>query len=138
MGAWLDGNGEAIYKTDRGKFAFGTLTGYTRRGNTLYVHVFYWPGETPAADWLSFFQPKSVVAIGGLKAKVQSARLLKTGASVKFEQDAISTRFTGLPTHAPDDPMTVIEVTCDSDPVISHDDIRAEWPRYAVGVSPKG
>jgi alpha-L-fucosidase len=75
-----------------------------------------------------------VVAIGGLKAKVQSAKLLKTGATVNFEQDEFSARFRGLPKSAPDEPVTVIEVACDSEPSINHGSIRAEWPRYGVGV----
>ena len=52
---------------------------YTRKGNTLYVHVYNWPGHTPAAEWLDFYKPEVVVAIGGLKPKVLSARVLKTG-----------------------------------------------------------
>jgi alpha-L-fucosidase len=138
VGQWLGRNGQSIYGTERGKLSSGNFTEYTRRGNTLYVHVYYWPGQTPAAEWTSFFKPQSVVAVGGLQAKVQSARLLKTGAPVKFEQDAITTRFTGLPDRAPDDPMTVIEVACDSEPVIDHNAIRSQWPRYAVGLSEQG
>ena len=135
VGTWLDHNGTSIYGTERGQFSFGTFTNFTRRGNTLYVHVFNWPGDTPAEQWLSFYQPPSVVAVGGLKAKVQSAKLLKTGANVNFEQDDVSVRFRGLPTSAPDDPVTVIEVQCDSEPRIDHQAIRAEWPRYKVGIS---
>jgi alpha-L-fucosidase len=135
VGDWLSRNGKAIYATDRGKFTFGTFAQYTRRGNTLYIHVYYWPSDTPAAQWLPFYQPPTVVAIGGLQAKVLSARLLKTGGSVKFEQDEFSARFTGLPNVAPDDPMTVLEVECDSEPVIHHEAIRSKWPRYGVGIS---
>ena len=74
---------------------------------------------TPAAQWLSFFQPGVVVAIGGLKAKVKSARLLKTGQNVLFTQDdPLRLRLTGLPVEAPDSPSTVIEVECESEPII--------------------
>jgi len=65
---------------------------YTRRGNTLYIHQHYWPGHTPAAEWLSFYQPEAVIAIGGLKPKVLSARLLKTGQKVDFTQDEFTLR----------------------------------------------
>jgi hypothetical protein len=44
-------------------------------------------------------------------------------------------RFTGLPIVAPDQPATVIEVECDSEPVIDHGVTRALWPRYKVGIS---
>jgi len=76
-----------------------------------------------------------VIAIGGLKPKVKSARLVKTGASVQFTQDEFSFRLTGLPVQAPDQPATVIEVECDGDPVIDHDASRSLWPRYKVGIS---
>ena len=134
VGQWLGTNGKAIYGTERGNFSFGTLAQFTRRGTTLYVHVFNWPGDTPAQQWLSFYQPPSVVAIGGLKGKVKSARLLKTGAEVKFEQNEISTRFIGLPVPAPDNPVTVLEVECESEPSVDHNALRAQWPRYEVGV----
>jgi alpha-L-fucosidase len=135
VGHWLDGNGPSIYGTERGDFQFGTLANYTRRGNTLYIHVFNWPGNTPAEQWLTFYQPPSVVAIGGLKPKIKSAKLLRSGAPVKFEQDEFSARFTGLPVAAPDSPATVIEVECDSEPVVNHSSIRPIWPRYKVGIT---
>src|ERR1700744_5234615 len=87
VGAWLDTNGKAIYNTDRCRAGGNTNVGYTRRGNTLYLHQHYWPGHTPAAEWLDFYRPEAVVAIGGLKAKALSARLLKTGQKIEFTQD---------------------------------------------------
>jgi len=135
VGKWLDTNGKAIYGTDRGSFGWNSNAGYTRRGNTLYIHQQYWPGHTPAAEWLGFYQPEAVIGIGGLKPKVKSARLLKTGENVAFTQDEFSLRLTGLPLQAPDQPATVIEVECDGDPVIDHDAMRSLWPRYKVGIS---
>jgi len=135
VGKWLDTNGKAIYGTERGQMSWGTNANYTRRGNTLYIHQHYWPGHTPAAEWLSFYQPEAVVAIGGLKAKVLSARLLKTGQKVDFTQDEFCLRLTGLPLVAPDEPVTVIEVKCDAEPVIDHDANRPLWPRNKVGIS---
>jgi alpha-L-fucosidase len=95
----------------------------------------YWPGATPASEWLGFFRPDSVIAIAGLKPKVKSARLLKTGENVSFTQDEFSLRLTGLPLQPPDHPTTVIEVQCDADPVIDHEALRYLWPRYKAGVS---
>jgi alpha-L-fucosidase len=135
VGKWLDTNGKAIYGAERGDFSWNTNANYTRRGNTLYVHQQYWPGHTPAADWLSYFQPQAVIALGGLKPKVLSARLLKTGQKVEFTQNEFSLRLTGLPLEAPDQPATVIEVECDGEPILDHDVIRPLWPRYKVGVS---
>jgi alpha-L-fucosidase len=134
-GQWLAVNGEAIYGTQGGaSISFGNYTNFTRKGNTLYIHVYFWPANTPAAQWLSFFQPSTVVAIGGVRAKVLSAKLLKTGQKVAFTQDALALRLTGLPEQAPDEPITVIACECDEPPVVDHHKIRAEWPRYDVGL----
>ena len=134
VGNWLQTNGEAIYSTERGSFGWNVNANYTRRGNTLYIHQQYWPGKTPAAEWLPFFQPGTVIAIGGLKAKALSARLIKTGQKIEFTQDEFSLRLTGLPAGSPDDPVTVIEVECDDNPAIDHDAMRPIWPRHNVGV----
>jgi alpha-L-fucosidase len=135
VGKWLDTNGNAIYGAERGDFSWNSNAQYTRRGNTLYIHQQFWPGHTPAAEALAFFQPEVVIAIGGLKAKAKAARLLKTGEAVQFTQDEWALRLTGLPIQAPDQPATIIEVQCDAEPVIDHEGPRAHWPRYKVGVS---
>jgi alpha-L-fucosidase len=135
VGKWLDANGKAIYGTEAGKLETTVNTNYTRRGNTLFVHQQFWPGHTPAAEWLTFFQPEAVIAIGGLQAKVKSARLLKTGQPLQFTQDELTLRLTGLPLQAPDQPVSVIELECDAEPVIDHHSTRNLWPRYKVGVS---
>lgn len=136
MGHWLSINGEAIYGTQGGaSISFGNYTNFTRKGNTLYIHVYFWPADTPAAQWMSFFRPTTTVAVGGLHAKVLSARLLKTGQKVEFTQNDISLRLTGLPNQPPDDPITVIACECDQPPVVDHHSIRPLWPRYKVGLA---
>ncbi len=135
VGRWLDTNGKAFYGTDRCNAGGNVNANYTRRGNTLYIHQHFWPGHTPAAEWLSFYQPEVVIAIGGLKPKALAARLLKTGQKVEFTQDEFSLRLTGLPLEAPDQPATVIEVECDGEPVVDHAAMRPLWPRYRVGIS---
>ena len=135
VGKWLDTNGKAFYGTDRCDADFNTNANYTRRGNTLYIHQHFWPGHTPAAEWLSFYEPEAVIAIGGLKPKVLSAKVLKTGQALKFTQDEFSLRLTGLPIEPPDSPATVIEVECDGEPTVNHEAMRALWPRYKVGIS---
>jgi alpha-L-fucosidase len=135
VGRWLDTNGAAIYGTERGELANNAGANFTRRGNIFYIHQHFWPGHTPAAEWLSFYQPEAVIALGGLNAKVLSAKLLKTGQKVDFTQDEQSFRLTGLPLKAPDEPATVIEVLCDAVPVIDHHASRPLWPRYKVGIS---
>ena len=135
VGKWMDTSGKTIYGSER-MYADGyALENFTRKGNTLYVHVYNWPGHTPAAEWLDFYKPEVVVAIGGLKPKVLSARVLKTGQKVEFTQDEFSFRLTGLPMIAPDQPATTIEVECDGEPMADHSAMRPLWPRYKVGMS---
>ena len=93
------------------------------------------PGHTTAAQGLDFYKPEVVVAIGGLKPKVLSARVLKTGQQVAFTQDECSFRLTGPQIVAPDQPATVIEVECDGEPVVDHAAEHPLWPRYKVGIS---
>jgi alpha-L-fucosidase len=136
VGAWLRTNGEAVYGTDGGaSISFGNYDNFTRKGNTLYIHVYFWPAGTPAADWLSFYQPPAVVSVGGVQAKALSARVLKTGQPIQFTQDKTTLRLTGLPASAPDEPTTVLAVECDAPPVVDHHSIRPLWPRYKVGIT---
>ena len=136
VGAWLRTNGEAIYGTNGGaSISFGNYDNFTRKGNTLYIHCYFWPSGTPAAEWLNFYKPQTVVAVGGVRAKALSARLLKTGQKLVIDQTPTSLRISGLPIAVPDSPTTVIAVECDAPPVVDHHLIRPEWPRYKVGVS---
>lgn len=118
VGKWMDRNGAAIYETEPCKVGRSTFANFTRKGNTLYIHVHFWPGQT--------------VAIGGLTVNVKSARLLTTGAKVAFDQDRFRLRFTGLPPAAPDNPVTVIAAECDGEPAQDMDMIRKERPRTRV------
>jgi alpha-L-fucosidase len=70
VGKWLDGNGQAIYKTDVCKVKRSASANFTRRGNTRYLHAYFWPGPE--------------LNIAGLRTKVKTARLLRSGAPVTF------------------------------------------------------
>jgi alpha-L-fucosidase len=135
VGKWLESNGSAVYGAERGNFSSNVNANYTRKGNTLYIHQQFWPGHTPAAEGLEFFRPEAVLAIGGLRAKAKSARFLKSGQTIQITQDEYALRLTGLPIQAPDQPVVVIEVECDGEPVIDHEAMRGLWPRYKVGVN---
>ena len=134
VGEWMDKNGSAIYQSDRCQSDWHVYANYTRKGNTLYLHIYHWPGETPASSWLEFYNPPSVIAIGGLRAKVKSARLFASGKPVAFEQGDQYVRFTGLPIAAPDSPVTVLAIECDAEPVVDHEDVRKFRKREGVGV----
>ncbi|MGA8864857.1 MAG: hypothetical protein WB444_13730, partial [Gallionella sp.] len=83
-----------------------------------YMHVHFWPGE--------------YVAIGGLMTKVKSARLFASGHEVKFEQDRFRVRFLGLPSKAPDQPVTTLAIECESEPTQDTMFVRRERPRDGV------
>src|SRR5439155_10165531 len=110
-----------------------TYAGYTRKGNTLYVHVHFWPAQTVGTSALKYYKPPTAVSIGGLLAKVKSARMFVSREKVDSVQDDISVKFTGLPTNPPDYPVTVIEVQCDSEPAVDHTYVRKNRPRRGVG-----
>ena len=120
VGKWMEKNGDSIYTAEPCRVTRSANALFTRKGNTLYMHVHFWPGD--------------YVAISGLTAQVKSARLYATGRSLKFDQDRFRTRFTGLPGSAPDDPVTTIAIECDSEPVQDTMMVRRERPRRSVGV----
>jgi alpha-L-fucosidase len=118
VGRWTSRNGESIHTQDRCQPHRSNYAGFTRKGNTLYMHVYFWPGET--------------VALAGLKSAVKSAHLLASGQQVKFQQDRFRVRFTGLPAEAPDHPVTTIAIECESEPLQDMDFVRRERPRNNV------
>jgi alpha-L-fucosidase len=115
VGGWMQRNGPTIYQSEKCQPRRSNYASFSRKGNTLYMHVHFWPGST--------------VALGGLRNKVQSARLVASGKDVKFEQDDFRVRFVGLPEKAPDDPVTTIAIGCDGEPHQDTDYVRKERPR---------
>jgi alpha-L-fucosidase len=103
IGKWLQNNGDAVYGTQKCRFPHGNIGVYTRKGDTLYTIIYFWPGET--------------MTVGGVKFGVKSARFLATGQPVTFTQRGSQLIFSGLPDKAPDDPVTVIAAECDSEPI---------------------
>jgi alpha-L-fucosidase len=102
VGRWVQSGAETIYASDPCQPRRSNYASFTRKGNILYMHVHFWPGE--------------YVAIGGLRNKVLHARLLKTGLELQFTQDDFRTQITGLSVEAPDHPVTTIAIECDSEP----------------------
>jgi alpha-L-fucosidase len=118
VGQWMSRNGDSIHTTERCQVHASEFAGFTRRGNTLYMHVHFWPGET--------------VALAGLMTKVKSARLFASQQDVKFAQDRFRVRFTGLPADAPDQPLTTLAIECESEPIQNTRFVRVERPRNGV------
>lgn len=115
VGKWMDRNGQSIYKSERCQPRRSNYASFSRAGNTLYMHIHFWPGDTPV--------------IGGLRSKVKSARLVATGREIKFVQDDFRVRFPGLGEKPVDDPITTIAVECDGEPRQDTDYVRRERPR---------
>jgi len=115
VGKWMGRNGQSIYQSEHCQPRRSNYASFTRTGNTLYMHIHFWPGDTPV--------------IGGLRSKVTGARLLATGKTVKFEQDEFRVRFPGLGEKAPDDPITTIAIECDGEPRQDNEFVRKERPR---------
>jgi len=115
IGGWMDKYGHTIYGAERCNVKRSAFANFTRKGNTLYVHVHFWPGQ----EW----------AIGGLRTKVLSAKLLPKGEPVDYEQDEFRVKFSGLPEEAPDNPISVLELECASVPVQDMVFVRMNRPR---------
>src|SRR6476659_7801381 len=88
VGEWMAKHGDTIRLSDNCQPRRGNYLSYTRRGNTLYAHVHYWPGET--------------VVIGNLLNKVSSVTMHGSNTPVKFVQDDFRIRLIGLPKQAPE------------------------------------
>jgi alpha-L-fucosidase len=118
VGRWLERNGESIYGADPCQPRRSNYAGFTRRGNTLYMHVHFWPGES--------------FAMAGLLVPAKSVRLLASGQRVAFQQDKLRIRFTGLPATAPDDPVTTLAIECEGEPRQDQYLVRNERDREVV------
>ena len=118
VGSWMRTSGPTIYGSDLCQPRRSAYASYTRKGNTLFMHVHFWPGE--------------YVAITGLKNKVLSARVLKTGQSVNATQDGFQTKLIGLPVEAPDFPVVTIALECDGEPNQDNIYVRTNKPRGSV------
>ena len=102
IGTWMDKNGQSLYGAGRCQPRRCRFGSFSRKDNTLYLHVHFWHGET--------------VAIAGLMNKVKSVHLLANGQKVAFTQDTYRVQFSGLPAKAPDEPITTIAIECDGEP----------------------
>jgi alpha-L-fucosidase len=120
VGRWMDRHSPLIHKADVCKVTRSNFALFTRQGNTLFMHTYFWPGRE--------------VAIGGLQQKVLSAKMYTTGQPVKFDQGQWRVRFTGLPEAAPDPLVTTLVIECDGEPTQDQQAIRVNRKREGVGV----
>ena len=120
VGKWMEKHGPTIYETERSQVTDSVLAGFTRKGNTLYVQVYNWPGST--------------VAVGGIKTKVNSAQLVLTGRKMDVKQEGVRVQIAGLPEQAPEEPITSIALECEQEPVQDIEWVFKALLRRGVGV----
>jgi alpha-L-fucosidase len=129
IGAWWKVNGESIRGTTRTPLPVQTWGESTRKGNTLYLHVFDWPKD-------------GKLVVGGLKSNIKAAKLLgKVGhewqarpgplfapplAVTRLNSD--DSTITGLPSIPPEKADSVIALDCDQ--AIVTDPVRLLQPSY--------
>jgi alpha-L-fucosidase len=118
VGQWMQTSGKTIYGSDICQPRRSSYASFTRKGNTLFMHVHFWPGD--------------YVAITGLKNTVLRANILKTGQEIKFSQDGFCTKLLGLPIKAPDSPIATIAIECNGEPTQDNIYVRTNKPRGGV------
>jgi alpha-L-fucosidase len=129
IGAWWKVNGESIRGTTRTPLPAQSWGESTRKGNTLYLHVFEWPKD-------------GTLIVGGLKSNVKASRLLsgavRTPRPTIPDAPSIAAMrpnindfaITGLPSVSPDKTDTVIVLECE-EPILT-DPVRLLQPSFAT------
>ncbi len=104
IGAWMKVNGEAIYGTTASPFAKLDWGRCTRKGTTLYLHIFNWPGDG--------------TLLVPLRNQANSARLLANPSdplAASESSDGVRIR---LPARAPDAIASVVAVQIAGEPQV--------------------
>ena len=70
VGKWMSKNGPTIYESEPCKMARRhTFAGYTCKGNTLYIHVHFWPAQTVGTKALDYYKPPTWWPLAGCAAR---------------------------------------------------------------------
>ena len=104
MGAWLKANGESVYGSTAGPFKYLSWGRCTRKGNTLYLHVFDWPKDGSLRVPL----PNPVV---------RAYTLADRGTPLKFATQE-GKLVIQLPANAPDPVASVVAVEFQGEPPV--------------------
>jgi alpha-L-fucosidase len=99
VGKWMKANGKGVYGTTKSPFNKLPFEGRcTRKGRTLYLHVFKWPDD-------------GRLPLPAMKAHAVSAKVLATGQKLEIVGNAL----VGRP-DKPDPYATTVEVKLSGDP----------------------
>jgi alpha-L-fucosidase len=104
MGDWLKINGEAIYATSSSPFPYLPWGRATRKGQTLYLHVFDWPKDGKLSIPFS-----NKISKAYLLADAKTNLKITAGTNKSILQ---------LPAYAPDKIASVVAVEFSGEPVI--------------------
>jgi len=96
IGAWLQVNGEAIYGTSASPFYYVPWGQATRKGQTLYLHVFDWPDNRI----IRFPMSNKVLQAFLLTDKTHKLKVIRKGSFTEIS----------LPERPIDEAVTIIEV----------------------------
>ena len=109
IGSWWSIHGESIRGTTRTPLPVQPWGESTRKGNTLFLHVFKWPRD-------------GKLLVSGLKTDVRSCRILgQPGVKLAVSRaNPLDVVITGLPSDAPDASDSVIGITCEGEPEADH------------------
>jgi len=99
IGAWMEQNGSAIYRTRGGPWANGSWGGSTYRDNKIFVHLL----QNPSLGRLK---------LAALPHTLTAARFLNGGASIPFTQTDTAVTLELGPTGFRS-PVTILELTTD-------------------------
>ncbi len=104
IGVWWKVNGESIRGTTRTPLPVQAWGESTRKGNTLYLHVFHWPRD-------------GELVVGGLKSDVKKAWLLADVDHTPLKVSRLNPLDVSIevPATAPDAADSVVAVECDGD-----------------------
>lgn len=104
MGDWLKINGDAIYGTQASPFPYLSWGRATRKGQTIYLHVFDWPKDG-----------KLIVPIGNTIKKAYLLADVTTSLNVKAGK---VNSMIQLPHYAPDQMASVVAIQIEGEPVV--------------------
>jgi alpha-L-fucosidase len=105
IGAWMKVNEASIRGTEKTPLPVQAWGESTRKGNTLFLHVLYWPA-------------KGRIVVGGLKSKVVKATLLADAKHAPLKVDRLGDLDVLVqgPADAPDPVDTVVALEVEGEP----------------------
>jgi alpha-L-fucosidase len=105
IGKWMSVNGDSIHGSTRSPLQVQSWGESTRKGDTLYLHIFHWPSD-------------GKLIVGGLKSKVKNAYLLGDSSRAPLKVARVNDLDVQIdvPQAPPDATDSVIALECEGEP----------------------